>query len=68
MTHALIEQFKTQAELLDIWGSGEALDEAMATLAAWIEIAGPRLTQHDLATLIGIGGVLYREGRSRRAT
>jgi len=66
MTHPLIEQFQTQAELLDIWESPETLDDAMATLAAWIDLTGPRLNQDDVAVLIGIGGVMYREGLRRR--
>ncbi|MNY77240.1 hypothetical protein D3C86_2170770 [compost metagenome] len=52
--------------LLDMQGSKAGLDDAIANLAAWMELARNHLTEDDWAVLGEIGGVLYREGASRR--
>lgn len=52
--------------LLDMQRSTAGLDDAIANLAAWIELASDHLTEEDLAVLGEVGGVLYREGASRR--
>lgn len=47
-------------------GSKAGMDDAIANLAAWIELARDHLTEDDWAVLSEVGGVLYREGMSRR--
>lgn len=66
MADALIEQFQAAAELLDVQGSREALDDAIVRLAAWMELAEEHLTDDDRAVLISLGGLLYREGLRQR--
>ena len=62
--HPIIELFQTQAELLDIGGDTAALDDAIVRLAGWMELAD--LSENDIAVLVGIGGILYRDGLNRR--
>jgi len=66
MIHPVVAQFQAQAEVLDARASRDSLDEAMTTLAAWIDLARYRLTEDDLAVLVSVGGVLFREGLRRR--
>jgi hypothetical protein len=60
MDHPIIKQFEAHAELLDISGSVEAIDEAIVQLATWMD--GLELSEDDQALLCHIGAVLYREG------
>jgi len=62
--HPIIKQFEAHAELLDIGGSVEAIDDAIVQLAAWMD--GLDLSEDDEALLCHIGAVLYREGLRRR--
>lgn len=66
MTHPTIELFQRRAALLDIQGSSKRLDDAIAGLAAWMDLAADHLTEDDRAVLGEVGGVLYREGLRRR--
>ena len=65
--HALVRQFQAQAEVLDAQGSTESLDEAIAMLASWMELARDHLSEDDQTVLISLGGILYREGLRKRA-
>lgn len=68
MIHPIIQRFEAQAQLLDLRDSPDSLDDAIARLAGWMELAAERLREDDLAVLTEVGGVLYREGlRSRQA-
>lgn len=67
MIHPLIGQFQAQAELLDAQASSESIDEAVVTLASWMDLARDRLSEDDMTVLISLGGILYREGIQRRA-
>lgn len=60
--HPIIEQFEAQAELLDIAEDESAIEDAVAILASWIDVTADRLSDDDLATLVRIGGTLYRQG------
>lgn len=62
--HPIIKQFEAQAEVLDITGSAEAIDEAIVQLATWMD--GLELSDDDAALLCRIGAILYREGLRRR--
>jgi len=62
--HPIIKLFEVHAELLDIGGSVEAIDDAIVQLAAWMD--GLDLSEDDEALLCHIGAVLYREGLRRR--
>lgn len=62
--HPIIELFQSQAELLDIGGDKSSLDDAITRLAGWMELAD--LSPDDITVLVGIGGILYRDGLSRR--
>ncbi|WP_427770893.1 hypothetical protein [Comamonas thiooxydans] len=62
--HPIIKQFEAQAEVLDITGSAEAIDEAIVQLATWMD--GLELSDDDAALLCRIGSILYREGLRRR--
>ncbi|MCO8248499.1 hypothetical protein [Comamonas thiooxydans] len=64
--HPLIKLFEQRAELLDLQGSKAGLDDALAELAAWMDLARDHLTEDDRAVLGEIGGILYREGLRRR--
>ena len=66
MPHPIIELFEQRAALLDIQGSNPQLDDAIANLAAWMELAQDHLTEDDWAVLGDIGGTLYREGLKKR--
>ncbi|MGJ7574691.1 hypothetical protein ACSFBX_29470 [Variovorax sp. RB2P76] len=65
MIHPTIQIFQQRAELLNIQRSNEGLDDA-ANLAAWMNLARDRLTEDDWVALGEVGGLLYREGVSRR--
>lgn len=62
--HPIIKQFETHAELLDIGGSAEAIDDAIILLAVWMDTL--ELAEDDEALLCRIGAILYREGLRRR--
>jgi hypothetical protein len=66
MIHPIIELFEKRAMLLDMQRSTAGLDDAIANLAVWMELAQDQLTADDWAVLGEIGGMLYREGASRR--
>ncbi|MGE8357074.1 MAG: hypothetical protein ACN6N0_11860 [Microvirgula sp.] len=60
--HPVVELFEAQAKLMNFSANPAELDDAIKMLAAWIEVAMGRLTEGDLAALICVGGILYREG------
>lgn len=62
--HPIIKLFEAQAELLDIANDPASLDDAITKLAGWLDMAD--LSDDDMAVLVGIGGILYREGLRRR--
>jgi len=64
-THLTIKRFQQRAEQLDEEGSAKALDDAIADLVRWMDLAHERLTEEDRAALVEVGGVLYREGLRR---
>lgn len=64
MDHPVIKLFEARADVLDISGSVEAIDDAIAQLAGWMEYA--ELSEDDAAVLGHIGAVLFREGLRRR--
>ena len=66
MNHPRIAQFEAGAELLDLRMDSATLDDAVARLAAWMELAEGHLTEQDQAELTSIGAVLYRDGLTRR--
>ncbi len=62
--HPVVKLFEARADVLDIAGSVEAIDDAIAQLAGWMAQAD---LSEDAATVLGhIGAVLYREGLRRR--
>lgn len=67
MIHPTIQIFQQRAELLNIQQSIEGLDDAIANLAAWMNMARDRLTEDDWVVLGEVGGLLYREGVRRRS-
>lgn len=67
MIHPIIQLFEERAMLLDMQRSTAGLDDALANLAAWMELAQDHLSEDDWAVLGEIGGTLYREGVSRRS-
>ena len=62
--HPIIKLFESQAELLDIASDPATLDDAIARLAGWMDMTD--LSDDDITVLVGIGGILYREGLRRR--
>jgi hypothetical protein len=52
--------------VLDLQGSTFGLDDAIANLVAWTDLAADQLTEDDMADLSEIGGLVYREGLRRR--
>lgn len=65
--HPTIEAFQAGAEMLDLQGHQASLDDAIAQLAAWMDLASTRLSEDDLVVLMGIGAALYREGLRNRS-
>lgn len=65
--HPSIEAFQIGAELLNLQGSKANLDDAIAQLAAWMDLAASSLSADDLAVLTTIGSTLYREGLRKRS-
>ncbi|TDP78176.1 hypothetical protein EV672_1263 [Aquabacterium commune] len=53
--------------MLDLQGHQASLDDAIAQLAAWMDLASTRLSEDDLVVLMGIGAALYREGLRNRS-
>jgi hypothetical protein len=66
MVHPIVQLFEERAVRLDMQGSKAGLDDSIANLAAWMELAQGHLSEDDWAVLGEIGGLLYREGASRR--
>ena len=64
--HATIEAFRAGAELLDVQESSAGLDDVIAELAAWMDLASERLSEDDLVVLNGIGAMLFRTGLRNR--
>ncbi|WP_281660524.1 hypothetical protein [Microvirgula aerodenitrificans] len=66
--HPIIAQFRMQAELMDFAGTPDGLnvDDLTTQLASWMWLIEDRLTEDDMAVLIGIGGALFREGLRQR--
>jgi hypothetical protein len=65
--HPTIEAFQAGAEVLDAQDSHLDLDDAIAQLAGWLDLASDHLADDDVTVLTGIGAVLYREGLRRRS-
>jgi hypothetical protein len=66
MSHPNLELFELLSLTLDLQGSNEGLDDAIAELAGWMDLARDHLTDDDWAVLGWIGAVLYRERLRRR--
>ena len=66
MLNPVIEAIQARADLLDIQQSPQSLDDALATLAGWIEMNQEGLPEDDLAILLEVGAIMYREGLRRR--
>ncbi|MDM0046553.1 hypothetical protein QTH91_18835 [Variovorax dokdonensis] len=66
MTHHVIKLFEQHAKLLDVQRSHWDLDDSISELAAWIDLTRFKLTDDDMAVLVQIGGLLYREALRRR--
>ncbi len=64
--HPTIEAFRAGAELLDVQESSAGLDDAIAQLAAWMDLASERLSEDDLVVLNAIGAMLFRAGLRHR--
>lgn len=65
MAHRNVELFELLALVQDLHGSKKTLDDAVAELASWMDLARDRLTDEDWIVLGEIGAVLYREVRRR---
>jgi len=64
--HPSIEAFQAGAELLDVQGSLADLDDAIAQLAAWMDLASGHLSEDDRVVLTAIGATLFRTGLRNR--
>jgi hypothetical protein len=64
--HPSIEAFQVGAELLEVQESSASLDDAIAQLAAWMDLASERLSEDDLVVLKEIGAMLFRTGLRNR--
>lgn len=64
MNHPTIKLFEKTARLLDVQDSKKGLDDAIAQLAAWMDLA--ELSEDDWVVLVEVGAILYREGLRRR--
>lgn len=68
MSHPVVTLFQHRAEMLDMQGSKAGTDEALVQLASWIDLERDKLSEDDLAVLVGVGAMLYRDGLARRVT
>lgn len=66
MLHPVIQRFAAQAELLDLQEARLSLDDAVVRLASWMGLVEGKLTEDDIAALVEVGGILYREGLRKR--
>lgn len=66
-THRNICLFELYSLVLDVQRSDWGLNDAIAELAAWMDLARDRLTDEDWMVLGHIGAVLYREAVRRKA-
>lgn len=64
MEHPTITLFEKTARLLDVQESSKGLDDAIAQLAAWMDVSD--LSEDDWVVLVEVGAILYREGLRRR--
>lgn len=64
MIHPTIDLFEQQANLLEMQQSTKGLDDAIALLAARMDLAD--LSENDWAVLVEIGGILCRDGLRQR--
>lgn len=64
--HPIVEQFRAQAEILDVTKSSKSIDDATIQLAIWMDLNADRLSEDDMALLTAVGGILFREGFNRR--
>lgn len=64
--HPTIQAFQAGAELLNVQDSPAGLDDAIAELAAWIDLASDHLSEDDLVVLTKVGAMLYRTGLRNR--
>ena len=64
--HPIIHLFGQGAEVIDATGQKLQLDDAIAKLADWMELAQNRLNEDDRTMLAEIGAILYKEGLDRR--
>lgn len=64
MHHPTIDLFEKTANLLDVQNSAKGLDDAIAQLAAWMDVSD--LSEDDWVVLVEVGAILYREGLRRR--
>ena len=58
MIHPTIQIFQQRAELLKMQHSLRGLGDAIANLAAWMDLARDRLTEDDWVVLVEVGGLL----------
>ncbi|MEJ8814343.1 hypothetical protein WKW77_24890 [Variovorax ureilyticus] len=66
-THRNISIFELHSLMLDMRRSDAGLDDAIAQLATWMDLARDHLTEDDWKVLGEIGAVLYREAIRRKA-
>jgi hypothetical protein len=64
MEHSTIKLFEKTARLLESQDSSKGLDDAIAQLAAWMDVSD--LSEDDWVVLVEVGAILYREGLRRR--
>lgn len=60
----MISHFEINASILDLTGSEDGIDHAIATLAAWMSSARAKLNANDFAILAKVGGIMYRVGNN----
>ena len=64
--HPNARLFELLSLMQELEGSRKGLDDAIAELAAWMELARDRLTDDDWVALGQIGAVLYRAAARTR--
>lgn len=64
--HPIIALFETYSLAICATGRRASLDDMVVKFAGWLEEAQDRLSEDDMAVLLEVGAIMYRDGLRRR--
>ncbi|WP_293765811.1 hypothetical protein [uncultured Aquitalea sp.] len=62
----MIALFEAHAQMLDACGRQTNVEDATVMLAVWLSLNQGILSEDDMAQLVEVGGILFREGLEHR--